>query len=82
MVSGSFHFILPTFPGHRDQSLKFHCSFLFDLECSTLVLNLGTIYIDTKFGRQMAGILENKLSAIITPDLMAGLSPNFNQWYI
>jgi hypothetical protein len=54
------------------------------------LMYLGTIYIHTKFwhdrtsnmgARQLAAILENKLSAI-TPDLMAGLSPNFSHKYI
>jgi hypothetical protein len=48
---------------------------------------LGTIYISTefrpdrnKYGRQVV-ILENQQSAI-TPELMAGSSPNFYHWYI
>jgi hypothetical protein len=48
---------------------------------------LGTIYISTEFwpnrtshGRQVA-ILENQQSAI-TPELMAGSSPNFYHRYI
>jgi hypothetical protein len=51
---------------------------------------LVTIYIHAKFqpdqtsnmaARCLAAILENKLSAI-SPDLMAGLYPNFNHRYI
>jgi hypothetical protein len=50
---------------------------------------LDTIFGSTKFRPdrtsnmapwQLTAILENKLSAI-TPDLMAGLSPNFNHRY-
>jgi hypothetical protein len=66
MVPGPFHY-LPTFQGQRGPRMFYPC----------VNVNLGTIYIYTKFQpdrtSNMAAVLEYKLSAI-TP----GLSPNFN----
>jgi hypothetical protein len=46
---------------------------------------LGTIYLSTKFRLDQTSnlaALEKKQSAIITPELMAGLAPNFHHRYL
>jgi hypothetical protein len=77
--------IWPTFEGHIGQSSKghscWHVSLLFDLEHSNLYIYIFAEFRPDRTSNVAAAILENQQSAI-TPELMAGSSPNFYHRYM